>query len=200
LLLTFSAIALANYYAVIDHSELKTLVDADARTFLLIDARNPEEYCESHTPGAIKIPVKKFERLTDLLPANKNMRLIFYCNGIKCGKSKKAAKQANDLGYTNILVFAEGMPVWEELGYSFCKSGDFEKRIEPTKVSTNALKTLDDSQPENIRIIDVRVIEEFTEGHIPGAINQLPSQHFCGKVQSSGQADKNRRLLQLQWS
>ncbi len=156
LLLTFSATALANDYAVIDHSGLKALVDADTHSFLLIDARNPEEYRESHISGAINIPEKKFGSFAGLLPTDKKMSLIFYCNGIKCGKSKKAAKKANDLGYTNILVFAEGMPVWEELGYSFYRSGDYEKRIETTKISSNELKTFADSQPEKIQIVDVR--------------------------------------------
>lgn len=191
LLLTFSTAALANNYAVIDHSELKALVDADAHTFLLIDARNPEEYRESHIPGAINIPEKKFESFTGLLPTDKNMRLIFYCNGIKCGKSKKAAKQADELGYTNILVFAEGMPVWEELGYSFYKSGDYEKRIETTKITPNELKELADSQSDTLQIVDVRDVEEFAEGHIPGAIN-CPLSTFAA---SSEILDKNKKVV-----
>ncbi|MEJ2699851.1 MAG: rhodanese-like domain-containing protein [Desulfuromonadales bacterium] len=178
-------------YAVIGHAELKALVDSNAPAFLLVDARNPEEYHQAHIPGAINIPVAKFERFTGLLPADKNTMLVFYCNGVKCGKSKKAAEKALQLGYANVHVFAEGMPVWEELGYNFYKGGDYEKRIETTKISPGDLKKLMDSQPETLQIVDVRDAEEFAEGHIPGAIN-IPLNTFASK---SGILDKSKKVV-----
>jgi len=190
-LLTFATASLAGDYKVIGHAELKQLVDSDSHTFLLVDARNPEEYRESHIPGAINIPEKKFQNFIGLLPSDKNMNLIFYCNGIKCGKSKKAANQAEKLGYTNIHIFAEGMPVWEELGYSFYKSGDYEKRIETTKIAPSELKELADTQPDTLQIVDVRDTEEFAEGHIPGAIN-CPLSTFAA---SSEILDKNKKVV-----
>ena len=117
--------------------------------------------------------------------------MIFYCNGIKCGKSKKAAKKANLLGYTNIFVFAEGMPVWEELGYSFYKSGDYEKRIETTKISPVDLQELALLHPETLQVVDVRDIEEFAEGHIPGAIN-CPLSTFAA---TSEILDKEKKVV-----
>lgn len=189
--LLFSGLALAADYGVIDHVEMKELVDADAHNFMLVDARNPEEYRESHIPGAINIPQRKFDDFRGLLPSDKNMLLIFYCNGIKCGKSKKAAKQAMKLGYANVHVYAEGMPVWEEVGYSFYKSGDYEKPIKTSKVSPSDLKGLTDTQPEKIQIVDVRDPEEFAEGHIPGAIN-CPLKDFALQ---SAMIDKKKKVV-----
>lgn len=176
--LFFSGLVLAADYGLIDHVEMKKLVDADSRNFMLVDARNPEEYRESHIPGAINIPQRKFEDFIGLLPTDKKMKLIFYCNGIKCGKSKKAAKQAIELGYANVQVFAEGMPVWEEVGFSFYKNGDYEKPIETSKINSIDLKNLIETQPEKIQIVDVRDPEEYAEGHIPGAIN-CPLKDFA---------------------
>lgn len=191
LLLAFTASALAGDHAVIGHAELKGLVDADSRNFLLVDARSPSEYRDAHIPGAINIPEAQLESSTGLLPADKNMMLVFYCNGVKCGKSKKAATQAVDLGYTNVLVFAEGMPVWEEVGYSFYKGGDYEKRIETSKIAPGDLKSLADSHPEALQIVDVRDAEEFAAGHIPGAIN-CPLDIFAS---ASGILDKQKKVV-----
>lgn len=192
LMLVFSTIALASDYAVIGSAELKALVDGDDdRIFLLIDARNPEEYKETHIPGAVNIPEKQFERFAGLLPADHNMLLIFYCNGIKCGKSGKAANRAEKLGYSNILLFSEGMPVWEELGYSFYKGGNYEARIETTKISPNDLSQLYESQPDALQIVDVRDVEEFAAGHIPGAIS-CPLSSFAA---NSEVLDKKKKVV-----
>ena len=190
-LMLFSTAAFASEYSIIDNAGLKGLVDADTHNFLLVDSRNPEEYREAHIPGAINIPEKHFAKLAGLLPADKNMQLIFYCNGIKCGKSKKAAEQASQRGYTNIFVFAEGMPVWEELGYSFYKSGDYEKRIETTKISPVDLQELAALHPETLQIVDVRDAEEFAEGHIPEAIN-CPLNTFAA---TSEILDKEKKVV-----
>jgi len=69
-------------YAVIATSIVKEMWDSKANV-VLIDTRNPEEYEDVHIPGAINIPQNKFNQQTDLLPKEKNVRLVFYCNGIK---------------------------------------------------------------------------------------------------------------------
>lgn len=192
MLLTFyTTLSLGADYKVMDHAELKGIVDADSRVFMLVDARNPEEYREAHIPGAVNIPQKNFEDFLGLLPSDKSMMLVIYCNGVKCGKSKKAAKRAMELGYTNVYVYAEGMPVWEEVGYSFYKGGDYEKRIETTRISPTDLKALSDSSPATIQIVDVRDAEEFSEGHIPGAIN-LPLSSFASQ---SDVLDKKNKVV-----
>lgn len=187
----YATLTLASDYKLINHTELKDLVDADNRTFMLIDARNPEEYREAHIPGAINIPQKNFDKFLGLLPSDKKMMMVFYCNGVKCGKSKKAAKSAMELGYTEVYVYSEGMPVWEEVGYSFYKGGDYENRIETTKIPPEELKKLADTNPENLQIVDVRDVEEFAEGHIPGSIN-LPLASFASK---SGLLDKKKKVV-----
>jgi len=190
-LLTYSGNLAAAEYQIIDHAALKNMIDQELRQFLLIDARNPEEYKEAHIPGAINIPEKEFSRFTGLLPADKGAQLVFYCNGVKCGKSKKSAQKALELGYTNVNVYAEGMPVWEETGYPFYRGADYEKRIETTKIRPMELQKLVESRDETIQIVDVRDKEEYAEGHIPGAVN-LPLDEFA---QGSDILDKNKRII-----
>jgi len=186
-----AAAAGENTYKIIDHAALKTKIEADQRNFLLVDARNPEEYREAHISGAINIPQKKVDAYQGLLPADKQSQIIFYCNGVKCGKSKKAAKRAIELGYSNVWVFADGMPVWEELGYPFYKGADYEKRIETTKISPADLEKLMTKDSDSITVVDVRDPDEFKEGHIPGAVN-LPLQNFAS---GSGILDKHKTIV-----
>ena len=42
---------------------------------------------------------------------------MFYCNGIKCGRSAKAAQIAIDCGYTDVYLFRKGMEEWQEKQY-----------------------------------------------------------------------------------
>ena len=186
-----SGLAATETYQVIDHTQLKILVDAEIRDFLLVDSRNPEEYQEAHIPGAINIPEKAMGKFLGLLPTDKDTRIIFYCNGVKCGKSKKAAAKYQELGYSNVWVYSEGMPVWEEMGYSFYKGGDYEKKIETTKISPQDLKEIMDEKPGTVTVVDVRDPEEFTEGHIPGALN-LPLKNFAA---DSGVLDKKKKIV-----
>jgi rhodanese-related sulfurtransferase len=177
-------------YPVIATDELKIMLDEGA-AITVIDARNSEEYQEVHIKGAISIPEKKFSEYVGQLPANKTSRLVFYCNGIKCGKSKKAAKKAAELGYTDILVYAEGMPVWEERGLPIVAGPDYEKKIETTKIAPADLEALSKSGAETFTLVDVRDAEEFREGHIPGAVN-IPVAEFAAK---SEVLDKDRKII-----
>lgn len=186
-----AAVAATDTYQIIGHEELRAIVDAEVRNFLLVDSRNPEEYQEAHIPGAINIPEKEMDRFLGLLPADKSTQIIFYCNGVKCGKSKKAAAKSIELGYSNIWVYSEGMPVWEEMGYSFYKSGDYEKKIETTKISPQDLKKIMDAEPDSVVVVDVRDTEEFAEGHVPGAMN-LPLKSFAS---GSGVLDKGKKIV-----
>jgi len=80
---------------------------------MLIDARPYKpKYIKGLIPMAISSPNSQFDKMTDKLPADKNSLLIFYCGGLKCKLSHKSAAKAEQLGYTNVKVFAEGYPKW----------------------------------------------------------------------------------------
>ncbi len=164
-------------YRVIATEQLKTLLD-EKKELALIDTRTREEYQEAHIPGAVSVPEKSFEEFTSLLPSDKNALLVLYCNGVRCGKSRKAAKKAEAMGYKNIVIYAEGFPVWEEKGLKIVAGPDYAKKVETTKLKPAELKKLMDGQSNEIVIVDVRDEPEFKEGHIPTAIN-IPVETFA---------------------
>ena len=178
-------------YVIIDTIDLKKMLDTEPTDIVVVDARNPEEYQEVHIKDAINVPQKQFEKYSHLLPREKSSRIVFYCNGVKCGKSKKAAKAALKMGYTQIFVYAEGMPVWEEKGMPIYAGPDYEKRIETSKLTPAELNTLIQSKADTFTVVDVRDPEEFNKGHIPGAIN-IPSPTFASQ---SEVLDKKKQII-----
>ena len=164
-------------YQVIATAGLKALMD-EQKPYILVDTRTSEEFQEAHIRNAISIPEKTFETQLTLLPADRNALIVLYCNGVKCGKSKKAAKKAEAAGYRNLVVYAEGFPVWEEKGYSIVAGPEHAKKVETTKIRPAELKGLIDGKNGELVIVDVRDESEFREGHIPTAIN-LPVETFA---------------------
>jgi rhodanese-related sulfurtransferase len=180
-----------NGYGVIDTASLKNLLDTEPADVVVVDARNPEEYQEVHIKGAINVPQKKFEEYAHLLPEDRSARIIFYCNGVKCGKSKKAVKEARKMGYSQLIVYAEGMPVWEEKGMPIYAGPEYEKRIETKKLSPQQLHALLESKADTFTVVDVRDPEEYRKGHIPGAVN-IPSSTFASQ---SEVLDKHKQII-----
>jgi rhodanese-related sulfurtransferase len=91
----------------------------------ILDVRFPQEYAISHIPGAINIPPDstadpnnvqhEAAEIAARYPAN--APLVLTCNGPSCGKSKRVAKALHDdHGFTNVLRYQLGLPVWRALG------------------------------------------------------------------------------------
>lgn len=158
---------------------LRDMVEEKAG-FTLVDARTREEYQEAHIVRAVSIPEKEFDKSLSLLPADKGALLVFYCNGVKCGKSKKVAAKAKEAGYTNLLIYGEGFPVWEEKGLPIVPGPDYAKKVETTKLLPAQLDKLLREKKDTYVLVDVRDEFEFAEGHIPGAIN-IPAESFAAK-------------------
>lgn len=179
LTLVLTYIASANELKIINTDELKAMIDAK-KDFVLIDTRSKEEYQEAHIITAINIPEKQFEKMAPDLLKEKDKMLVFYCNGVKCGKSKRTAKIAESMGYKNIAIYNEGFPVWEERGYKIVAGPEYEKKIETTKIGPADLKKMIDDNSQDYVLIDVRDEIEYKEGHIPTSIN-IPVNTIASK-------------------
>jgi len=189
--LLFAADSQPAPFKTVTTEELKKMLDSGKDAPLVIDARNPEEYDEVHIKKAVNIPVAKLEKDPSLLPADKKQGIVFYCNGIKCGKSKTAALFAASQGYSNLMVYGEGIPVWEEKGMPIYAGPNYEKKIETRKLKPLELKALMDSQPATLTIVDVRDKSEYDQGHIPGAIH-IPVTDFAKQL---GVLEKDKRIV-----
>jgi rhodanese-related sulfurtransferase len=133
---------------------------------MIIDSRPfKPKYVKGHIPMAVSIPNTQFDKLTHLLPENKDALLIFYCGGLKCPLSHKSAFKAEALGYTNVKVFAKGYPGWLEVPGNYAS------------VSVEWVKAQIDKQADMVVIDSRPKRKKYDKGHIPGAVS-IPTTQF----------------------
>jgi rhodanese-related sulfurtransferase len=90
---------------------------------LLIDARIREDREFGYIESSISLP--DIETNCDTLSkvsADKSKPLIFYCNGVQCGRSVVSIKVALSCGYHNLSWFKGGFGEWKEKGYQYIKN------------------------------------------------------------------------------
>jgi rhodanese-related sulfurtransferase len=125
--------------------------------YFLFDSRPLPRFQEGYIPSAVNLPFPAFDKLADkLLPKDKAALIIFYCAGSTCNMSPGAAEKARKLGYTNIKVYKDGMPGWQERNYGV--------------ISTSFLKEawIDKGIPHVL--LDTRTKKEAGQGFIKGAV------------------------------
>jgi rhodanese-related sulfurtransferase len=94
-------------------------------TVVVLDARPPAEYAVSHIPGARSVPGKPnlaasaytsdASAVIKMIP-DRSRRLVLYCNGLYCGRSKRFAAELRANGYTDVRRYQLGIPGWRALG------------------------------------------------------------------------------------
>lgn len=184
---------------------------------MLIDSRPAaRQYDVGHIPGAINIPDSKFESMTDQLPRDKATLLIFYCGGLECLLSHKSAFKAEQLGYTNIKVYAEGQPEWVKRGNPVAvpapkaRPPAIEQGKEAGIITVASFERIYKEAPDSILLVDVRDAAELSNGTFRGALNipinalekrldalptDKPVVFFCGTGGRSGEAYDMAKLL-----
>ena len=177
-------------FKIVSTEELKAML-AEGKPLTLIDSRSPQEYQEAHIKGAISIPEKELQKNVALLPEDKSALLVIYCNGVKCGKSKRLALQIEPLGYTNLQIYSEGIPVWEERMLAIVPGLEYGKKIDTRKFGATELKQIIDAKKDDYVLVDVRDVAEFKEGHIPTAIN-IPAETFAS---GAGALPKEKKII-----
>ena len=66
-------------------------------------------------PGAVLLTSSRDYRV-DVLPSTKASKLVFYCGGVMCRASDKAAARAAAAGYTDVNVLRDGIKGWKKAG------------------------------------------------------------------------------------
>ena len=159
--------------------QIKVPMPPDA---MIIDARPKRaKYDKGHIPMAVSIPDSKFDKMTAQLPEDKNALLIFYCGGLKCKLSHKSAAKAEQLGYTNVKVFAKGFPGYMKVAGNYAGvSADWVQK----QIDKKTDMALIDSRPKR---------KKYDKGHIPTAIS-IPDMQF-DKMAAELPQDKDRLLV-----
>ncbi len=111
--------------AEMEHSTGKTL---------FIDARDPEEFECGTIPGSINIP---FDYLPegDLAPyfdsamggIALDYTMVVFCSGEECDLSLHLARNMQDVGYTNLMIFFGGSREWENYELEIERVGNCEE-------------------------------------------------------------------------
>ena len=96
------------------------------RTAFVFDARPHREFAISHIPGALNVAAKPgvpmsayvsdVAEIGRLVRDDRTTRIVLYCNGPYCGKSKRLADELVAAGYTYVRRYQLGIPVWRALG------------------------------------------------------------------------------------
>ncbi|MEW6291237.1 MAG: rhodanese-like domain-containing protein [Thermodesulfobacteriota bacterium] len=164
-LLPANVVAAEEKFKTITTTELKQKMDAHA-PLTLIDALSAIEHNELAIVGSINIPSSKVTTDHPLMPADKASLLIFYCKGPKCSKSKEAAERAIALGYTNVMVYNDGLPDWAKNGYPVETHVDYPKtelpRLTPQEMQAQAASAV---------LLDIRGDEVKDVGRIKDAVS-----------------------------
>ena len=87
---------------------------------VVIDSRIPGDRKQGYVEGSISLPDidTTCETLAQNIP-DKKAAALFYCNGVKCGRSAKAVKVALNCGYNNVYWFRGGFEEWLAKGYPY---------------------------------------------------------------------------------
>jgi len=105
----------------INGQELKKQLDA--REDLVVLEALPEDYYRSgHIPGAAHLPLENIDLRAALVIDDRHASVVVYCASESCENSHIAAKRLNELGYSNVSVYAGGKADWKLRGYPLEKA------------------------------------------------------------------------------
>ena len=96
----------------INKRELEKMISKRA---ILIDVRSPQEYKEGHLEGAMLIPEYELVSRCRQELRNKDAIYIVYCSSGT--RSKKAQKELEKLGYTNVYNLYNGIQNYWGFGF-----------------------------------------------------------------------------------
>jgi rhodanese-related sulfurtransferase len=127
-----------------------------AKSEPVLDVRSAKEYAIAHIPGTINISELEVQRISEFYP-DRSTRMILYCNGPSCGKSKRTSEQLVAFGYTRVRRYQLGISVWRALSHTVqtdLPGFDYIYKGDHTAV-----------------FVDARTPAEYARGSVAGAVN-----------------------------
>jgi rhodanese-related sulfurtransferase len=182
---------------------VKQMVDGEKKGHLFDARPKRKKYDQGHIPTAVSLPATQFDKKAgELLPKDKDALVVFYCGGLKCSLSHKAAFKAEKMGYTNVKVFPTGYPAWKK-AYGPGPTAAFErvaealrdKGVKPFPVIVDREFVADIVTHQKVGlIVDSRPArKKYDQGHIPGAVS-IPQSKF-DKMKGLLPADKGALVV-----
>ncbi|MEK7382892.1 MAG: rhodanese-like domain-containing protein, partial [Elusimicrobiota bacterium] len=131
----------------------------------LIDMRDPADFQRHHIEGAVNLPKDKIGAGY----LSKSGRIILYCGDARCPLSHAAAKTLMAAGVESVGVLYGGIAQWEKSGYPVLPV-PIEKSTPKGDIDAGELQ-LRLQKPGTIVVVDIRAADDFTAGHLPGALS-----------------------------
>jgi rhodanese-related sulfurtransferase len=105
----------------VDAEAVLALVEKTPR-LVIIDARIAMDRKQGHLEGSVSLPDTQTNcaSLARVISA-KDRPALFYCNGVKCGRSGVAVTIAKQCGYTRLYWYRGGFEDWKQKGYPYLK-------------------------------------------------------------------------------
>lgn len=83
---------------------------------VLINALAKDAFMAKRIPGSINIPTDNAEWAENVIP-HKDAEIVVYCANRECTASLKLAQKLENMGYTNVIDFEEGLAGWRSEGF-----------------------------------------------------------------------------------
>ncbi len=105
----------------VDAEGVLALVEKAPR-LVIIDSRIAMDRKQGYLEGSLSLPDAKTNcaALARIL-SEKDRPALFYCNGVKCGRSVVAVKIARQCGYTRLYWYRGGFEDWKQKNYPYLK-------------------------------------------------------------------------------
>jgi len=89
---------------------------------VLVDARISSDRIHGYIEGSHSLPdvETNCQTLAEIIP-DKHQAVLFYCNGVKCGRSVKSIRTALACGYDKLYWFRGGFEEWHAKQYPVIK-------------------------------------------------------------------------------
>jgi rhodanese-related sulfurtransferase len=90
----------------------------DTGQSVFVDARPLDAFNDGHIQGAYSLPIGNYEELIEPFFETHpfDTHIVTYCTGRECMDSHELAQFLMEIGYSNVSVFIDGYPAWEEKG------------------------------------------------------------------------------------
>lgn len=96
----------------------------------VIDARIAMDRRHGYIEGSTSLPDVKTDCISlRRITVDRDAPVLFYCNGVKCGRSAIAARIARGCGHRQVYWFRGGFEEWKRKGYPFLKEKQTEEEL-----------------------------------------------------------------------
>ncbi|HAJ27689.1 MAG TPA: hypothetical protein DCG53_10680 [Syntrophus sp. (in: bacteria)] len=143
---------------------------------LLINVLSFLECMDSRIPASLCIACEETREKADLLPRDRNVKLVFYGGNAPVEASCEIIREAQRQGFANIYILKGGLTAWKRAGYEV-ESLNRIPRAQGAAIKPGNLKTWLNTAPSAL-MIDLRSPAAYQSYHITGAVNMpLVSLH-----------------------